>query len=210
MHIIVAGIDTEVGKTFVSAILTTLLHAEYWKPIQLGSLERSDSSIVHELSGALCHKEAYRFTYPLAAHQAARIDNIPIYEDCISLPKTQATLIIETSGGFLSPCTPNFLQGDFFAKWPCCWILVSKAYLGSINHTCLTVEAMQARNLNILGMILNQYPKEEEDWLLNTTRLPLLGRLNYENTISKETVQNYANLWKEAWKSKEGKLCLQI
>ncbi|MEF9520214.1 dethiobiotin synthase [Chlamydia crocodili] len=210
MHIIVAGIDTEVGKTFVSAILTNLLQAEYWKPIQAGSLEHSDSTVVHELSGTLCHKEAYRFTHPLAAHQAAEIDNILIHEENISLPETQATLIIETSGGFLSPCTPTSLQGDVFAKWPCYWVLVSKSYLGSINHTCLTIEAMQARKLNILGMVLNQYSEEEEKWLLNMTGVPFLGRLNYETTVSKEIVQDYANLWKETWKIKEEKLCLTM
>ncbi|AFS21572.1 dethiobiotin synthase [Chlamydia psittaci] len=203
MHIIIAGIDTEVGKTLVSAILTTLFQAEYWKPIQSGSLNHSDSAIVHELSGARCHPESYRFTHSLAAHQAAQIDNIPMNEETITLPKTDSSLIIETSGGFLSPCTYNSLQGDVFAKWPCHWVLVSKAYLGSINHTCLTIEAMQARNLSILGIILNQYSKEEEDWLLNMTGLPFLGRLNYEKTISKAVVQNYANLWRETWKYRE-------
>ncbi|EPP28422.1 AAA domain protein, partial [Chlamydia psittaci 08-2626_L3] len=80
MHIIIAGIDTEVGKTLVSAILTTLFQAEYWKPIQSGSLNQSDSAVVHELSGARCHPESYRFTHSLAAHQAAQIDNIPMNE----------------------------------------------------------------------------------------------------------------------------------
>ncbi|BAE81068.1 dethiobiotin synthetase [Chlamydia felis Fe/C-56] len=207
MHIIIAGIDTEVGKTFVSAILATLFQAEYWKPIQSGSLDRSDSTIVRELSGAVCHRETYRLTHPLAAHQAARVDNIPIHAENFSLPVTEAPLIIETSGGFLSPCSQDSLQGDVFSKWPCQWVLVSKAYLGSINHTCLTVEAMRTRNLNILGMVLNQYPKEEEDWLLNMTGIPYLGRLNYENIISKETVKNYANLWKETWEDREAKLC---
>ncbi|WP_139415202.1 dethiobiotin synthase [Chlamydia abortus] len=207
MHIIIAGIDTGVGKTFVSAILTVLLQAEYWKPIQSGSLNHSDSATVHALSGARCHPESYRFSHSLAAHQAAQIDNITMHQETITLPKTDASLIIETSGGFLSPCTHDSLQGDVFAQWPCHWVLVSKAYLGSINHTCLTLEAMRARNLSILGIILNQYPKEEENWLLRMTGLPFLGRLNYEKSISKATVQNYANLWKETWKYRDTLLC---
>ncbi|WP_348662922.1 dethiobiotin synthase [Chlamydia vaughanii] len=207
MHIIIAGIDTGVGKTLVSTILTSLLKAEYWKPIQSGDLDHSDSNRVHELSGAICHPEAYRLTHPLAAHQASKIDNVSIKEEDLILPKTQAPLIIETSGGFLSPCSSSTLQGNVFASWPCSWVLVSKAYLGSINHTCLTVEAMRARNLNILGIVLNQYPYEEENWLLDITQMPFLGRLNYEPTISKETIHTYASLWKETWKDHLGKLC---
>ena len=200
MHIIIAGIHTEVGKTLGSTILTSLIQADYWKPIQSGSLEHSDSHQVHMLSGATCHPEAYRFSYPLAAHQAAEREGICIQQYCLTPPKTEKPLIIETSGGFLSPCTPTTLQGDLFSQWPCSsWILVSKAYLGSINHTCLTVEAMRLRNLNILGMILNQYSQHEEDWLLQITQLSCLGRLNYENAISKSTIQKYVDLWKPSF-----------
>ncbi|AHK63352.1 ATP-dependent dethiobiotin synthetase BioD [Chlamydia avium] len=196
MQIIIAGIHTEVGKTLASAILTSLLRADYWKPIQSGSLDNSDSHQVQKLSGATCHPEAYRFIHPLSPHQAAEYEGIHIDKNSFSLPKTDRPLIIETSGGFLSPCTSTTLQGDLFSKWPCSWILVSKAYLGSINHTCLTVEAMRRRKLNILGIILNQYPKHEENWLLKTTQLSCLGRLNYENSISKDTVKKYVCLWK--------------
>ncbi|SPN74147.1 ATP-dependent dethiobiotin synthetase BioD 1,dithiobiotin synthetase,dethiobiotin synthase [Chlamydia serpentis] len=205
-QIVIVGIDTDVGKTIVSAILATALKAEYWKPIQAGSLENSDSSIVQQLSGVYCHPEAYRLHMPLSPHKAARLENVVIEEKSIYPPKTSSTLIIETAGGFLSPCTSSSLQGDVFSSWPCSWILVSKAYIGSINHTCLTIEAMRSRNLNILGIILNGYPKDEEEWLVQTTKLPLLGNLASEKEITKITVSQYAKQWKDLWTSNQEKI----
>ncbi|ANH78834.1 Dethiobiotin synthetase [Candidatus Chlamydia sanziniae] len=191
------------GKTFVSSILTIMLKAEYWKPIQAGNLDNSDSKVVQKLSGALCHPETYRLRHALSPHKAAALENMPIEEHRICLPKTTAPLIIETAGGFLSPCSQNQLQGDFFSSWPCYWLLISKAYLGSINHTCLTVEAMRARNLNILGIILNNYPKDEEQWLMQILDLPLLGTLIQEKIITQTTLNHYANIWRPIWKNIE-------
>ncbi|WP_100934102.1 dethiobiotin synthase [Candidatus Chlamydia corallus] len=199
-HIIIVGIDTDVGKTIVSSILATALKAEYWKPIQAGNLETSDSNVVHQLSGAYSHPETYRLRMPLSPHKAAQLDNVVIEETDIRIPKTTSTLIIETAGGFLSPCTSNRLQGDVFSSWPCSWILVSKAYLGSINHTCLTVEAMRSRNLNILGIVLNGYPEDEEHWLTQAIQLPLLGTLAKEKEITKTTINRYAKQWKDVWR----------
>ncbi|AAD19179.1 dethiobiotin synthase [Chlamydia pneumoniae TW-183] len=200
-RIIIVGIDTGVGKTIVSAILARALNAEYWKPIQAGNLENSDSNIVHELSGAYCHPEAYRLHKPLSPHKAAQIDNVSIEESHICAPKTTSNLIIETSGGFLSPCTSKRLQGDVFSSWSCSWILVSQAYLGSINHTCLTVEAMRSRNLNILGMVVNGYPEDEEHWLTQEIKLPIIGTLAKEKEITKTIISCYAEQWKEVWTS---------
>ncbi|WP_201457078.1 dethiobiotin synthase [Chlamydia sp. 17-3921] len=199
MRIIVVGINTEVGKTVVSAILTRMLNAEYWKFIQAGSLDNTDSSTVNKLSGAYCHPEAYRFKEPLSPHQAAKIDNITIETENFRLPQTSAPLIIETTGGFLSPCAQKHLQGDIFASWPCSWLLVSRAYLGSINHTFLTLEALRSRNLNILGMILNGYSEEERSWMVEMTDLSLLGSLHQEQEITPRVVQHYANNWREPW-----------
>ncbi|WP_051393842.1 dethiobiotin synthase [Chlamydia pecorum] len=199
MRIVVVGIHTEVGKTLVSAILTKMLHAEYWKVLQAGFLDQTDSATVSRLSGAYCHPEAYQFSSPLSPHQAARIDQIPIDVEKFCLPETSSPLIIETAGGMLSPCGETLLQGDVFASWSCSWLLVSRAYLGSINHTLLTLEALRSRKIHVLGMILNNYSEEEELWLQKMTGLPLLGSLRQEQEVTPELVLSYANNWKELW-----------
>ncbi|EPP34752.1 dethiobiotin synthase [Chlamydia ibidis] len=197
MRIIVAGIHTGVGKTLTSAILTQVLNAEYWKPIQAGSLDFTDTDFVRKLTGAKCHPESYCFAHSLSPHLSARLENTSIDENKIRIPETPSHLIIETFGGFLSPCTTQILQGDLLSTWPCQWVLVSSHYLGSINHTFLTLEAMTMRNLDILGLVLNQYPRKEQEDIIELSKLPLIGAIQHEHSISKERVLYYASLWKK-------------
>lgn len=202
MNIItVAGIDTEVGKTVVSAILTEALQADYWKPVQCGTEPETDTETVKRLisSGASrCHPEAYLLPHPTSPHQAARLSKITLDPTVVSLPCTDTPLVIETAGGVMVPFVDNLLMLDLLSKWDSQWIVVSKNYLGSINHTLMTVEVLQKRGLSILGIIFNGSTNlDSEQFILRYTKLPCLARLPMEEKISTQTIQKYATLWKK-------------
>jgi dethiobiotin synthetase len=171
--IVVSGIHTEVGKTIVSAILAAALNGDYWKPIQTGP-ER-DSLIIASLTNALCHPEAYSFSSPTAAHQAAKEENCKIERDKIVLPKTQKRLIVEGSGGVMSPLDESTTQGEFFSEWSAFHVLVVKHYLGSINHTLLSIQALQP-DLVVFNGPSNPYSEEFifSKYPLNYLRVPYI------------------------------------
>ncbi len=200
MHkIVITGSGTGVGKTVVSAILTTLLKADYWKPIECGEDEGFDSQIMKnliDLSKHVIHAPAYSLKAPLSPHHAARLENCEIDPSRIEIPPTKRSLIIETAGGPLVPLTNHFVTLDLFSTWNCYWIIVSKHYLGSINHTLLTHEVLKNKNLPVLGMIFNGEPNQDtEDALMQISGLPFLGRLLPEKDINIKTIQHYAGLW---------------
>jgi len=198
-NFIVAGTGTGVGKTIVSAILTTLLVGNYWKPIQCGNLENSDTQTVKNLlpdNSYNVFPPAYSLKAPLSPHQAARLENIHINPQEINLPISPKNLIIETVGGILTPLSQNTLSLDLFKPWDAHWILVSRHYLGSLNHTLLTLEVLKNRNISLLGIIFNgKSNPENEALILNTAQLPVLGRLLPEARITPTLIQRYAQQW---------------
>jgi len=197
--IMVAGIGTDVGKTIVSAILTTLLNGDYWKPIQCGDEENSDTFTVKgwlDTTTHTIHPPAYSLKAPLSPHHAARLENSLIRLDSITLPQTTRPLIIEGVGGVFVPLTPKILSIDLFKSWDCKWVIVSKHYLGSINHTLLTIEVLKKLCLPILGIIFNgEHNPDNETAILDISQLPLLGRLLPEANINPQTIQRYAKQW---------------
>ena len=200
MHrIIIAGSGTDVGKTVVSAILTVLMDGDYWKPIQCGAEENSDTAIMKkwiDTSRHSIHPPAYSLKAPLSPHHAARLENISIALDSITLPHTTRPLIIESVGGIFVPLTTRVLSIDLFQSWNCRWIIVSKHYVGSINHTLLTIEALKQRQIPMLGIIFNGEPNlNSETAILESSRLPVLGRLLPESNLNQQTVQRYAKQW---------------
>ena len=200
MHrIMVAGIGTDVGKTIVSAILTTLLNGDYWKPIQCGDKENSDTVTVKrwlDTTIHAIHPPAYSLKAPLSPHHAARLENTLIRLDSITLPQTTRPLIIEGVGGILVPLAPNILSIDLFESWDCKWVIVSKHYLGSINHTLLTIEVLKKLCLPILGIIFNgEHNPDSESAILEISQVPLLGRLLPEPNLNIQTIQRYAKQW---------------
>lgn len=200
MHkIMVAGIGTDVGKTIVSAILTTLLNGDYWKPIQCGEEENSDTATMKrwlDTTMHTIHRPAYSLKALLSPHHAARLENAAIDLSSIIIPKTSRPLIIEGVGGIFVPLTTRFLSIDLFKLWDCKWVIVSKHYLGSINHTLLTIEALQRLRLSILGIIFNGEPNpDSESAILEISQLPLLGRLYPETNLNQQTIQRYAKQW---------------
>lgn len=196
--IIVAGIGTDVGKTVVSAILTTLLGGDYWKPAECGD-ENFDSEAMKALVDQKRHRifdSPYALKAPLSPHHASHLEGIEIAESALIPPITNRPLIIESAGGVLVPLSEKLLSIDLFKSWGAEWIVVSKNYLGSINHTLMTIEVLKARGVSILGLIFNgvSYP-EGEEVILKHAKVPCLARLYPEKRIDKHTIKRYAELW---------------
>ena len=199
--IVVAGIGTDVGKTVVCSILIDALRAEYWKPVQCG--QDSDREKIEQLvPGCKTHQEAYALKAPRSPHHAAKLEGVRIDPAQIQPPPSVRPLIIEGCGGLLVPLNLQTTTLDLFAKWDCEWILVSRHYLGSINHTLLAVEAMKNRSLKVRGIIFNGNPfPETEEVILKLTQLPCLARINQEPQWNSKTVQKYVKKWKRELKS---------
>lgn len=201
MKLFITGIGTEVGKTVVSAILTQAIEADYWKPIQAGDLEMSDTKKVQLLTSTKktkFHQEAFSLTHPMSPHAAAQRDQVEISLDKIEVPETDNHLIIEGAGGLLVPVNSKDTILDVIQKVNAEVILVSKHYLGSINHTLLSIEALQRRGINIKGIIFNGDENlDTETIILEKTGIRYLGRVAQEKSITKEVVQKYATMFKE-------------
>jgi dethiobiotin synthetase len=199
--IAVTGINTDVGKTVISAILVEALTADYWKPIQCGNLGCTDTQTVKKLVSqklSLYHQEAYRLKECLSPHHAARLEGLEINAKRIECPLSNNPLVIEGAGGLMVPLNDNTLMIDLLALWNPKVILVSKHYLGSINHTLLSVEALKNRKMQIGGIIFNGQPNPDtEKVIAEMTNLPVIGRLELEKNIDPETIKRYASLWKQ-------------
>jgi dethiobiotin synthetase len=197
--IIISGIGTKVGKTVISAILTTLFEGDYWKPVQSGNENNSDTAIMKHLIDGTSHRifdPAYSFEARLAPHHAARLENDSINPDMIIPPATNRPLIIESIGGILVPLNTSTTSLDLFKTWESQWIIVSRHYLGSINHTLLTIETLKRHNISIAGIIFNGKPDPDtESAILEISKIPFLARLLPEMIIDPETIQRYAKQW---------------
>jgi dethiobiotin synthetase len=196
--IIVAGIGTGVGKTVVSAILTTMLNGNYWKPFQTG-IENTDSQEVARLVDPSRHQifpPAYSLEAPVSPHYAARLEGVEIDVPRVSPPRSKSPLVIEGVGGIYVPLSLETLSIDLFQSWDAQWILVSKHYLGSINHTLLTIDALKTRGISPSGIVFNgkEHPDTEEA-ILKKGDVPFFGRLLPEPDINPLTIQRYAKQW---------------
>jgi len=194
----VTGIGTGIGKTVVSAILVEKLHADYWKPVQSGDLDNSDTQKVQSLVAnktSVFHPEAYRLTQPYSPHKSAALDGININENYIILPKTNNRLIIEGAGGLMVPLNDHFLMIDLIEQLNAEVILVAQNYLGSINHTLLSINALKQRNLPVKGIIFNGDSNgSSEEYITTSTAIRLLGKIPVLPAISKENVTIAQNL----------------
>lgn len=197
MRFLIAGSGTDVGKTIVAAILTVLLQGDYWKPIQCGE---GDTEEMKRLLGSAKHRihpPAYSFRAPLSPHHASRLEGTLICPKSIEPPKTSRPLIIEAVGGIFVPLTTSLLSIDVFKRWKCQWIVVSRHYLGSINHTLLTLDALRRHRVPLAGIIFNGEPNPDtEEAILTQSKLPLLGRLLPEREINHQVIQTYREQWR--------------
>lgn len=188
----ITGIGTGIGKTITSAVITEKLKADYWKPIQSGDLHQSDSMSVGALLSnpkSKIHPETYKLHEPLSPHLSAKIDGVNINLDELKLPVTENHLIVEGAGGLMVPLNDEHLILDLIKHLNLELILVSKHYLGSINHTLLSVQALQSYNIPIKGIIFNGEPnRESEQYILNYTKLKKLGEIPNLPQLSPEQI----------------------
>lgn len=198
--IFVTGIGTDVGKTVISAILTEALEADYWKPVQAGDLDSSDSIKVKRYisnSSTKIFKEGMRLTSPMSPHAAADIDGVEIKLSDFTLPKTSNNLVVEGAGGLMVPLNNKDLIIDLIKHLGIEVVLVSQNYLGSINHTILSIDALKNREIKVLGIIFNGETNDEtEKYILNYSGLPCLGRVKQHQKINKEIVLSYKSQFK--------------
>ena len=197
----ITGIGTGIGKTIVSAILTEKLQADYWKPIQSGDLDISDSLLVEQLTSntsTIVHPERYRLGQPLSPHLSAKIDGLTINIEEIQMPKTENRLIIEGAGGIMVPLNENELIVDLIRKLGVKVIVVTQNYLGSINHTLMTLEILKLNNIPVEGIIFNGKSNvETEAYIANYSGQRIIGRVPSLSVINKEKIQEagkYLNL----------------
>jgi dethiobiotin synthetase len=193
---IVTGIGTDVGKTVVSAILSEALKATYWKPIQAGDLDNSDSIKVNKWTtdNVTVLEEKYRLKSPMSPHAAAKIDGIEIQIADIQKPEIEGNLILEGAGGIMVPINQKgdtYL--DVFEQLKLPVIVVSRNYLGSINHTLMTIEMLQHREITIKGIIFSGASNEEsESIILSKTKLNCLARISEASEVNATFVQQQA------------------
>ncbi|MCT4655750.1 MAG: dethiobiotin synthase [Cohaesibacter sp.] len=177
----VLGTDTGIGKTIFSAALVGALGASYWKPVQSGLEEETDSSIVARLSGVPSDnilEEGWRLSAPLSPHRSAELDGVEIHCASLTPPQTQGPLIIEGAGGLMVPLTRQVLLIDQVARWGCPVVLCARTGLGTINHTLLSLEALRHRGVRVIGVA---FIGEENDDNMRTigdfAQVKVLGRL---------------------------------
>lgn len=199
----VTGIGTDVGKTVASAILTEALEADYWKPIQAGDLSNSDT---HKVERWVNNPEtkffdsAFNLKTPMSPHAAAEIDGVTLSKSKVKRPKTSKNLVIEGAGGLLVPISNTQTIADLISKKDRV-VVVSRHYLGSINHTLLTIESLRAKGLEIFGIIFNgPSTKTTEDIITKMTKVPIIGRIENEPYIDRHVVKEYAEKFKNELK----------
>ena len=154
----VTGIGTNIGKTIVSAVLVEQLKADYWKPVQAGDLHHSDSHKIQQLivnMETVVHPERYRLKMAASPHKAAKAEGIHISPADFSLPDSSRSLLIEGAGGLFVPLSDSFLMIDLITQFDAEIVLVARDYLGCINHTLLSIDALNTRGLKLKHIIFN-------------------------------------------------------
>ncbi|WP_316810211.1 dethiobiotin synthase [Pedobacter heparinus] len=188
----ITGIGTGIGKTVVSAILTEKLKADYWKPIQSGDLEISDSLFIKHLisnSQTVIHPERYRLGQPLSPHLSARMDGVQISLEALQPPQTDNNLVIEGAGGLMVPLNDKELILDLIKQLNAQVIVVSQNYLGSINHTLLTLEVLKSSHISVKGLIFNGSPNPEtESYISQYSQLAILGNIPKMSIIDQQSI----------------------
>ena len=194
---VVTGIGTDVGKTVVSSILAEALKANYWKPVQAGDLQRSDTIKVKEYTeNVTVLEEGFRLTEPISPHAAAEIDGVSIELEALKIPEVSDGLVIEGAGGLLVHINLEGLTyADVFENWGLPVIVVSRHYLGSINHTLLTLEVLKERGIKVEGIVfVGSENSATERLILGRSGVKLIARIPIVSEVNKAFVLNQAAL----------------
>lgn len=196
----ITGISTDVGKTIASAIIVEALEADYWKPVQAGDLENSDSHRVAELISnekTVIHKSSYELKTAMSPHAAAEIDGIHIEYSEIKEPKTENHLVIEGAGGLLVPLNEEETVLDIIMP-NYKVIVVSRHYLGSINHSLLTINWLLESGYEVALLFSGNEHISTENIIANKTGVRVLGRIDEESVFDKATIKKYADKFRRA------------
>ncbi|MFI5196388.1 MAG: dethiobiotin synthase [Chitinophagales bacterium] len=189
--IAIVGIHTGIGKTIAAAVMAEAIGADYWKPVQAGTEER-DTMLVKQLltnGEQRVHDEAIILSRPMSPHAAAIIDGIEIDHTKFVWPKTGKVLLIETAGGILSPMSGNSTMADFVSYYKLPAILVAQNYLGSINHTLLSVEVLKSRGVSLLGIVMNGVEnRSSETFIEDYAKTSIIARIPQFDKIDKQSV----------------------
>jgi dethiobiotin synthetase len=185
MKLVVAGTDTGIGKTVFATALALALKARYWKPVQAGLAEETDTQFASRMGVAVL-PEAYRLTLPLSPHLAAKKDGADILLSQLAVPAADP-LVIETAGGVLSPLSDTHLFADLLADWKLPVILCARTTLGTINHSLLSLEALRARKIAVQGMVfIGEANPESEQSICAFGHVKWLGRLPWMTALSRD------------------------
>jgi len=192
-YFVVTGTDTGIGKTVFSAALAGALDGYYWKPVQSGLDEETDSETVRRLSGLSAERifpEAWRLQTPVSPHLSAEIDGVAIDPDALWFPETDRPLVVEGAGGLLVPLTRQSTYIDVFARWGRPVILCARTGLGTINHTLLSVEALRQRRIPIAGIaLIGEERSDTQAIIVEMSGLPVLGRLPMLDVLTPENLR---------------------
>ncbi len=195
----ITGISTEVGKTIASAIVVEALEADYWKPVQAGELDNTDTHKVERLvsnTTSKFHSNSYALNTPMSPHAAAEIDGLTIDIRKIRKPTTKNHLVIEGAGGLLVPLNDTYTILDII-KPTYKVIVVSRHYLGSINHTLLTVNLLKQKGFDVSLIFSGPAHPSIENIIQKMTNVPIIGRIDEEPYFDQNVIQEYAELFKK-------------
>ncbi|RWX60299.1 dethiobiotin synthase [Mesorhizobium sp. M2A.F.Ca.ET.039.01.1.1] len=192
VQIVITGTVTCIGKAVFAAGLTGLLDAVYWKPVQAGIQEGADSETVALLAGLSADRvlpEAWRLTEPLSPHRAAELDGVEIDAEALTLPPTDRPLIVEGAGGLMVPLNRHTLYIDVFARWNAPIVLCARTALGTINHTLLSIEALRARSIPLLGVVfIGDRVVDTQKTIAQMGKVRVLGRLPFLRSLTPGTL----------------------
>ena len=193
----ITGIGTDVGKTVAAAVITKALEADYWKPVQCGDLDNSDSIKIARLTGLKTLPEAYRLQAPMSPHAAAELEGVELSIAQIELPKSDKPIVVEGAGGVMVPFNSKETYLDLMVKLNLPIVLVTRHYLGSINHTMLSWKALKEAGLNVVALVISGKAHESTESYFETQMDVPFIRINELEEVNSEAIAAEAERLKD-------------
>jgi dethiobiotin synthetase len=197
----ITGIGTDVGKTVASAVMLKALEADYWKPIQCGDLDNTDTHKVSSWTGCKTHSERYRLKEPMSPHAAADIDRVELELSSIILPDSENSIVVEGAGGMMVPLNSSSSCLDIMVQLELPVILVTRHYLGSINHTMLSWNVLKQSGLKVGAVVISGTPHETTETYFRTQMDVPFIRINELEEVNSESIAIEAERLKSSIKS---------
>jgi dethiobiotin synthetase len=190
--IVIAGTDTDVGKTVFAAALTRAMGGSYFKPVQCGLDPGTDREAVRALTGLEDSRllpEVYKLKSPLSPHRAAELDGVTIELSRLALPRADRMLVVELAGGLMVPLTRSDLSIDLLPRWKAPVVLCARTALGTINHTLLSIEALKRRSIPLIGLaFIGDENADTERTIVEMAKVRRLGRLPHLSPLTSESL----------------------